>query len=322
MAPIITGLLDEAPAATPASTPAAEAYSGAEIEVARIAVRVPPFWDEAPELWFARLETQFPCALIKSDEAKFATVVGLLDNKFLPLIRDILLEQAKGNRYETTKRRLVEAFSDSHDNRINRLMANLQISDSRPSDLWFHMKATAGNTCSTDFLRVMWTRRLPVPVQSALATMTTTNIKELTAVADRVFETQRPVDVFQLSAAPSASALAPAPATAPAPAPAEYPSTAPCPHVDAFSRTHAPPAPHRSSVEARLRNCEDWIASADQSMQEIKQMLRAQERRGPKNSNRGPHNKTTFDTCRFHQRYGNRSFRCEPPCSFKKAGNE
>lgn len=41
----------------------------------RIGVRIPPFWPEEPELWFAQLKGQLALAQITDDDIKFAHVL-------------------------------------------------------------------------------------------------------------------------------------------------------------------------------------------------------------------------------------------------------
>jgi len=54
---------------------------GEEANVSRVAVRIPAFWPEIPELWFAQLEGQFALALITDDDSKYRYVLSKLEPK-------------------------------------------------------------------------------------------------------------------------------------------------------------------------------------------------------------------------------------------------
>jgi len=50
-----------------------------ETRVTKIAVRIPPFWPEKPELWFTQLGRQFALCGITDDEAKYAHVLSKIE---------------------------------------------------------------------------------------------------------------------------------------------------------------------------------------------------------------------------------------------------
>ncbi|GBN45252.1 hypothetical protein AVEN_168714-1 [Araneus ventricosus] len=82
-------------------------------EMARVAVRAPPFWETNPELWFIQLESQFKLTGISADETKFHTVVAALDSKALSCIADIVRNPPSDAMYDALKTRILNHFSQS-----------------------------------------------------------------------------------------------------------------------------------------------------------------------------------------------------------------
>lgn len=56
-----------------------EADSGKQ-EINRNAVKVPPFLASQPKIWFAQIESQFEICGITTDDTKFNTIVGNIEN--------------------------------------------------------------------------------------------------------------------------------------------------------------------------------------------------------------------------------------------------
>lgn len=48
-------------------------------EINRVQIRIPPFWDDDPEVWFAQVESQFELGKIVADDTKYGYVAGNLE---------------------------------------------------------------------------------------------------------------------------------------------------------------------------------------------------------------------------------------------------
>jgi hypothetical protein len=60
-------------------------------EVSRLAVRLPPFCAEEPEVWFALVEAQFTLADITKAKMKFYYIFSQLDHRYVREVWDILI---------------------------------------------------------------------------------------------------------------------------------------------------------------------------------------------------------------------------------------
>lgn len=61
-----------------------------EAQINRVALRMPPFWPEEPELCFAQLEGQFFICRITLDSTKYAYALSQLDTKYALEVKDIV----------------------------------------------------------------------------------------------------------------------------------------------------------------------------------------------------------------------------------------
>ena len=74
-------------------------------EIARISIKIPPFWHSHPELWSALIESQFATASITMKQTKYH-IVATIDSTILSQVSDIILNMPnfKGIRTEKIKK--------------------------------------------------------------------------------------------------------------------------------------------------------------------------------------------------------------------------
>lgn len=64
-----------------------------------IALPMPPFWPEEPDLWFARqLESQIQICGIEYDETKYAYALSHMDTKYAIEIKDVITNHPETNK--------------------------------------------------------------------------------------------------------------------------------------------------------------------------------------------------------------------------------
>ncbi|CAN8032488.1 unnamed protein product, partial [Ixodes persulcatus] len=161
--------------------------------VCRVAVKLPPFWADSPEVWFAQVEAQFSLARITQDRTRYDYVVAHLDSRYANEIRDILDNPPAANLYQHLKTELTRRLSLSEDQKVRQLIQSAELAERKPSQLLRHMRALAGNTQVHDFfLRTLWLQRLPPHVQAILQAQPTLPLDQLADIADRVIEVSVP----------------------------------------------------------------------------------------------------------------------------------
>ncbi|GFW18457.1 uncharacterized protein TNCV_1184841 [Trichonephila clavipes] len=88
------------------------------VEVARIALRLPPFWKSNVRLWIAQCDHAFTFSGISNDDTKYSALVANLDAETLSYVSDIVLSPPNSDKYHTLSQRLITQFSDSETQKL------------------------------------------------------------------------------------------------------------------------------------------------------------------------------------------------------------
>lgn len=159
------------------------------MQLARVAMKPPPFWKPDPKLWFLQVEAQFNRAGITTDDTKYYTLVAEIDSSILKCASDIIMAPPEISKYETLKARLIAEFSESEDSRFKRLFDDLSIEGKKPSGLLREIQDLSGNKLDAEILKSLWLRQLPAQIQQILATVEG-GVDILAKKADSIMEIQ------------------------------------------------------------------------------------------------------------------------------------
>lgn len=157
-------------------------------ETCRVGVRPPPFWPEEPALWFAQMEGQFVLSNVTADATKFYQVVAQLDHRYAKEVKEIITNPPAINKYETLKKELINRLSASRQLRLNQLLRNEELGDRKPSQFLRHLRDLAGSDVTDEFLKTIWTGRLPTNIQTVVASQSELKLESLADIADKVYE--------------------------------------------------------------------------------------------------------------------------------------
>ncbi|GFQ80347.1 transposon Ty3-G Gag-Pol polyprotein [Trichonephila clavata] len=125
-----------------------------KFEANEVSIKILPFWEEKPEIWFFQVEAQFSIAKINQEETKFNYLVAQLDPKFIENIWDIIQNDEK-NKYSCAKSRLLSTFKESEEKSIKKLLTGISLGDMKPSQLLRKMKLLAGDNITENVLRTL-----------------------------------------------------------------------------------------------------------------------------------------------------------------------
>lgn len=156
-------------------------------QISRVAAKLPPLWKGKIKIWFIQVESNFQLAGIVCDLTKYNHVVAAIDPDTLSTVSDILLSPPNENKYETLKQRLIQEFSQSETQKIRQLVSELQLGDEKPSHLLRKMRELAGTAFSDDFLKTLFLQRLPSEMQTILS-ISTESVDNLAKMADKIAE--------------------------------------------------------------------------------------------------------------------------------------
>lgn len=255
--------------------------------VSRIAVRIPPFWHEKPEIWFAQIEAQFEIARINRDSSKFNTVVSAIESKVLTQISDAVLSPPASDKYENLKKAIIEQFGDSDQRKIKKLLSEVDLGDKRPSQLLNELRSLAGTQINADFLKSLWLQRLPAQVRAILQASS----QELTALAKLADKVMEVGDFKNIMAVNSPQQRTEPPSTTTAELSLHHQIQQISCQLNELMRQTKGIQTHRSRSRSRSR------------------FPNSHRRRSQANE----------DYCWFHQQFGVKARNCREPCSFKSS---
>lgn len=255
-------------------------------QVHRVALKIPPFWADEPDLWFAQLESQFTLGQITQDSTKYAYVLAHIDTKHAKEIKDLITRPPATNKYESLKKALIQRLSLSQEQQIRQLLEQEEIGDRRPSQFLRHLQSLASTAIPEQLLRTLWMGRLPSQIQAILATRIADNLDEVAEQADRVYEVA---------------------------------------HKSLTVASVQPPATsqHDLTLEQQIQALTKQVASLNKRLAQGKNMDKSRRERSRSRS-RKPKQKESEaeDICYYHRRFKEEARKCTKPCAYKKKEEE
>jgi cleavage and polyadenylation specificity factor subunit 1 len=142
--------------------------TNASTEVARIAARLPPLWPNRPAAWFTQAEAQFHLAGITNEITKFYYVISHMGERYVGEIEDIVNSPPPRDPYTHLKNELIQRLYPTKEQRARQLFEFEEMGDRCPSQFLRHLRTLAPDIPS-DYLRSLWSSRLPPNVRAILA---------------------------------------------------------------------------------------------------------------------------------------------------------
>ncbi|GFX60039.1 transposon Ty3-I Gag-Pol polyprotein [Trichonephila clavipes] len=255
------------------------------VEVARIALRLPPFWKSNVRLWIAQCDHAFTFSGISSDDTKYSALVANLDAETLSYVSDIVLSPPNSDKYHTLSQRLITQFSDSETQKIKKLLTDLQLGDEKPSHLLRKMKELSNDQHQDDFLQSLWLQRMPPHIQTVLFACSDP-LDKLAIIADKVSE------VVGASSTICATTTVPPPSQS----------------------SSCSAQPTRDSLAKQIQELSLQVAELTRERNSSRHQRYSSDRRRShsrsKSVNRGS------GICYYHRRYKEQARKCVSPCAF------
>lgn len=161
--------------------------AGAELAAA-VSVKLPDFWKNDPNMWFAQAEAQFHLARITQDETKFWHIVAKIDQSVICHISDLVNTPPDINKYKAVKERLIARFALSPQARIEQLLGSSDLGDLRPSHLLARMQEIAtGLNVDESIMKTLFLQRIPSHARAILS-ISDGSLSKLAEMADRMLD--------------------------------------------------------------------------------------------------------------------------------------
>lgn len=168
------------------TTPTKAAQQAETVDIAKVSIKVPPFWECKPDIWFLQLEAQFAINRITSDETKYNHLISQMDAKYIEMILDIITGSGE-EKYELAKERLLSTFRVSSEAKLRTLLNDVELGSLRPSRLLLRMQQLAGSDISEKALRTLWLDKLPETIKGILI-ISEEALERQASMADKIAE--------------------------------------------------------------------------------------------------------------------------------------
>lgn len=250
-------------------------------EVGKVGVRIPPFWPEDPEVWFAQIEGQFAIAGITVDTTKFYYITSNLEPQYARHVSDIIKKPPDDGKYEKLKAELIKRLSVSQEAKLKQLLNDEVLGDRKPSEFLRHLQKLAGPAVPEDFMRTLWTGRLPTHIQTAVASQRKLSLEESAELADCIH------DIVQGT-----------------------------PQVASTSNDNVDP----NNMAKQIAELTKEVAALRLQLNEKGSRHRSKSRDRQK-KNRSRSKSYDRSVCWYHRKFGTKANRCTTPCGFSSSGN-
>ncbi|XP_062525268.1 uncharacterized protein LOC101746003 [Bombyx mori] len=158
-----------------------------------------------PEVWFVQAVAQFQISGIKEDTTKFYVIISQLEQRYIREIKDIIKNPPATGKYEKLKQELIKCLSISREHQITQLLSHEELGDRKLSQFLRHLKTLAANEVSDEFLRSMWSSRLPPHIQAIIVSHTIGTLEDVAELADKIYEVVTPAPLQQVASAAAGS---------------------------------------------------------------------------------------------------------------------
>lgn len=249
-------------------------------EVNRVTIKIPPFWMDSPEIWFAQIEAQFTITQIKTDLSKFNTVVAHIESNVLSQVSEAILNPPEENKYENLKKQIIDRFADSEQRKMRKLLSDVSLGDQKPSNLLNEMRRLGGSSITDSFLKTLWLQNLPQQVRAILST-SEADLTVLATLADKIIEVGDFHNVHAIT-------------------------------NDSASSSCSPSEKRIASLEKRIEQLTKTIERC-----KFSNRSRSRSRNSSQQRDATPKPKKKYEFCWYHFKFGTAATKCQQPCNFE-----
>ena len=133
-------------------------------------IRLPPFDETRPKVWFMQIEEQFVIYSVNNDKLMFAHMVGALSTEAYSIARAAVIALTEV-KYQKTKQALITAYSRTQYVRYDAVLNTPPLGDQKPSTLLRSMLEElnpADEANPGPWIRRLWLSRLQEQIKAHL----------------------------------------------------------------------------------------------------------------------------------------------------------
>jgi hypothetical protein len=155
-------------------------------EVSVVAVKLPTFWPEDVDTWFAQVEAEFTIRGVTQDSTKYSHVVAALTGEAARVTSRIIRNPPETGKYLEVKNFLCDLYGLSDSQRAEQLLSIQELGSRKPSELMSSILHLYGDHEHNFLIRHIFMRALPARLRQALATSKEEDLVKLAKEADRL----------------------------------------------------------------------------------------------------------------------------------------
>lgn len=258
---------------------------------------IPPIKKTCIDMWFTQLDTWFQVNKVTNEVDKFNLVVPTLEgDQLLDQIDDAVTNPPAGAEFANLKAAIKKHYSDSEQQKLQKLMAGYQLGDLKPSHLLTKINKQCDQVSlkNSPMVRQIWFNSLPGNLQTAMAAAMAiaqpdTPLQKLAETADKIMEQTGSGKINAVT------------------------------HRE---KSRSPERRGNSDIEKVLERIEKMEGLLNK-LSTSRGRSNSKGRGGSREKSRSP-SKSTDDPnkCFYHNRFGDKAYKCKPDCtenaSFKK----
>ena len=152
-----------------------------------VSLKLPGFWTKQPKVWFQQSEAQFALRQITADVTKYYYVVAALDQDSTQRVIDFLENPPAENKYAELKRRLLQTFDLSANERAARLLNLPPLGDQKPTALMDEMLSLMGDHRPCFLFNYLFLQLLLEDIRIVLSGQQQQDPRQLAQLADALW---------------------------------------------------------------------------------------------------------------------------------------
>ena len=162
-----------------------------------VSVKLPPFTESNPELWFGKAEAQCVLRGIKDDTTKFYHLYANLTEKAMNEIENLLLDPPKTEKVAAMRYKLIRKFGKSQYQKDSELLAIRSLGDLKPTEMWskFQRLNKDPHNATSTFVKAYLINMYPPEVRTAIANTSFADNDEMAEAADKIMDMKKPSQV-------------------------------------------------------------------------------------------------------------------------------
>lgn len=91
--------------------------------------------------------------------------MSIIDTEILTQVSDIIQFPPNDEKYKTLKHRLTGLYTNSNENKLRKLLSEVELGEKKLSMLLHEIQRLGGTALSPQLLQTLWLQHLPITIQ-------------------------------------------------------------------------------------------------------------------------------------------------------------